>query len=903
MNDPTVIDLPKLQKPQLPRGITSREILNEQLNEILNFPLTLISAPAGFGKTTAINFWLDTHRIPYAWVSLDETDNQPATFWHSICLSLCRLDKPFFLRLATRLCVNTEDNPVHIAQIFHAALMEYSRTWKSPPQWILVLDDFHLVNHPDIHRAFNHLLDHIPSFLKVVMTTRHQPSLKIPRRRARDQILEFGSTQLQFDKEACRQFLKNRHELQLGTQQLDILFEKTGGWIAALQLAAIALKDQGKAGHTINDFNGNHALITDYLLDEIFDDCSPEWRQFLAVAALFPRIHVNLMNHVLEIHDSQAMLEEMSIKNLLVLSLDSEGRWFRLHELFRDWLRANVPVTPQKNSILTSAARWFACRKDWTAAIALAYEGDDKTLAVQLLIESLPDLVANGLLIYPGRIIALFDTHWKNNNPWICFLDALHAFNQGSHALTETRFARTQWLLNTTCDYAGCADINPVQLNEAKNYLQKVLTFARMYVWMLTGNLSAAQHSSTALEPEDWQSHPQFHAWILQLKGVDAFFQDHISDASIHLSQALEASKAADDLLGVLTTLNWLVPCLSYQGQIAFAAQLLTETQEKLPAFWLDHPLTSNLHYLRAFIQHEQGNFDLAEIYLNQAFETASAHISPLNLVYFHFLRWSIACFKEQRIIRNESVTYLLHQQRLLEEANGWSHAFPEPVFLDAAGSAQDGHFLPILQWGKHFSARDPSGPRCRYSEEEVQWLRLETTRGINKDAEISELLRIAESHQFVRRQIQCWLLLTISADLRGQTDKAAACFKEALECFNQSGLLRCFSEFAGVIRPYLERARQHLQTRHTATQILRHLDSLQQVQATDNTHSPKDTLSEREREVLTLLSAGHNNQSLAATLSISLATVKTHLRNIYTKLDAKNRTQALSIARDIGLL
>jgi LuxR family maltose regulon positive regulatory protein len=321
----------KLYIPPLRSNVVIRSRLIEQLNDGLHRKLTLISASAGFGKTTLVSKWLAGCEQPAAWLSLDEGDNDPTRFLTYLVAALQTIAANIGKGV---LAVLQSPQPPSIESILTAMLNEITTI---PEDFVLVLDDYHVIDSKPIDDALTFLLEHLPPQMHLVITTREDPHLPLARLRVRAQLTELRITDLRFTRSEAAGFLNQVMGLNLSSEDIALLETRTEGWIAGLQLAAISMQGHKDATSFIKSFTGSHHFVLDYLMEEVLQQQSESVQTFLLRTSILERLCGRLCDAVLRSSGlGQETLEYLEHANLFIVPLDNERRWYRYHHLFAD---------------------------------------------------------------------------------------------------------------------------------------------------------------------------------------------------------------------------------------------------------------------------------------------------------------------------------------------------------------------------------------------------------------------------------------------------------------------------------------------------------------------------------------------------------------------------------------
>ena len=327
----------KLYVPKRRRGLVARPRLRERLRVDADVRLVLVSAPAGFGKTTLLTEWFDETSedgTGVAWISLDPSDSEPTMFWACV---VSALETVVTLEPTVRELLDTSPFPTElmIATLVNELVVSTDDVW-------LVLDDFHAVDNRDIVQGIAALLDRVPSHVHVVISTRVDPDLPLPRWRVRGELVEIRAADLRFTADEAAAYLNDVAGLGLAEEDVAVLEQRTEGWVAALQLAALSIRGHEDVRGFISRFAGNDRYIVDYLVEEVLQRQPAEVREFLSQSSVLDRLSGPLCDAVTGGQGGREMLEALERANLFVVSLDDRREWYRYHHLFADALRARM---------------------------------------------------------------------------------------------------------------------------------------------------------------------------------------------------------------------------------------------------------------------------------------------------------------------------------------------------------------------------------------------------------------------------------------------------------------------------------------------------------------------------------------------------------------------------------
>ena len=381
----------KLHVPTPRRRLVPRSRLVDQLpGDTGPLPrLILVCAPAGFGKTTLLSQWLTQHTESrhVAWLSLDAEDNDPQRFLTNVVAAV-QAAAPHVGADAAALL---QTGGAAVARAVVVSLLNDLDSLDWP--FVLALDDYHVIESPEVHDAMAFLLDHLPAYAGVAITTRADPPLPVTRLRTRGELLELRAADLRFTQGEAAAFLNDVMGLDLEPGHVDALESRTEGWAAGLQLAALSLRNRGDTGEVIAAFTGSHRFVLDYLVDEVLNSQPEQARTFLLDTAVLGQLTGPLCDALTGRNDGQHMLAVLERDNLFVVPLDDERRWYRYHHLFADALRARLAAEqPDRvQGLHRAAARWYADHGRPDHAIAHAVAGHDFEHAADLVERAMPE--------------------------------------------------------------------------------------------------------------------------------------------------------------------------------------------------------------------------------------------------------------------------------------------------------------------------------------------------------------------------------------------------------------------------------------------------------------------------------------------------------------------------------
>ncbi|HSQ86513.1 MAG TPA: hypothetical protein VLM43_17515, partial [Desulfobacterales bacterium] len=529
----------------------------ERLNKGVHHKLTLISAPAGFGKTTLLSDWISKSETPAAWISLDKGDNDPVHFVNYLIAALQDIQANIGKGILS-LLQSPQQPPIE--SIMVDLIKEFADITND---CVLVLDDYHSIDIEKIHKIVEFLTDHLPPQLRLVIATRVDPPLPLARLRARTQLTELRVTDLSFTHDETSEFFNKMMNLALSSNDISILESRTEGWIAGLQLAALSMKGRQDIPDFIKTFAGDDRHIVDYLAEEVLNHQSEQIQNFLLQTSILNRLSGSLCDFVTNQKDSQKRLAELERANLFILPLDNKRRWYRYHHLFADLLQQRLHQT---NSALVPelhcrASEWYELNKLRKEAIEHALMAEDFKRAARL-VEELSEIIwQRGEPIRLFQWIKALPDEYLISKPNLCIFCAWDLVDKGQHQSAERSLQLSERAVDSIYNEKSIKpkDESTKQHSITKRELQGRIAAIRAYMATSTGDMqSIVKFSEQALKC----LHKGDSAWRASVAislGIAHTFKGDVVPAIKALSEAVAASKAAGNVHLYLVANFWLV--------------------------------------------------------------------------------------------------------------------------------------------------------------------------------------------------------------------------------------------------------------------------------------------------------------------------------------------------------
>jgi LuxR family maltose regulon positive regulatory protein len=893
----------KLCIPPLRADLVLRPRLAERLNvglvqgspqeggpqERLGFArrLTLVSAPAGFGKTTLVTQWLRDSEHPGAWLSLDEGDNDPSRLFTYLLAALQRVD-PTIGQAA--LIMQQSPQPSPPAALLTSLINDVAST---PQPFMLVLDDYHLLQSLPIHQQVSFLLEHLPAEMHLVIVTREDPPLPLARLRARAQITEIRQADLKLTEEEAGSFLRQVMLLDLAPKDVAALQQRTEGWIAGLQLAALSMQRSEDIQQFVADFSGSHRYILDYLVEEVFRRQSPAVQDFLLKTSILDRLTSALCNAVTGRDDAEQVLLGLDQANLFIVRLDESRQWYRYHRLFRDLLRIQGEAT-ERAPLHRRAARWYAQHGFLGEAMhhALAAEAWDEAER----------------LVEPAAARALNAGRFATVRRW---LDAMP--EQRLRASSGLATLRGWTLLplgqvDAAATWAALAyDLLPADASALDRALVTCLQINVAHVRLdIPRVIELAHRALELLEAAD--PYGLRGTALANLGSAQTIMGDLPAAAQTYREMARLGQEAGHliSLVSAWSSLAWL---LYRQMEPSEAAAFCRQALERaVGPRGTPLPLAGQAHVVLGLIAYDRNELAPAREHLAQGLALSSQLGPSTGTMQAAF---GLAWIQEGAGEREAALATVRGARQLASQFN--------VPLLDAYVAACEADFSLRLgkvgaaaRWAETAGLSPADLPSFEREGAYFTFARLLLAQDRPAEAHtlLANLEQFAHARGLRRSLLTVRLLRTQAERALGQGAEALAALEDALHLAAPAGCLRPFLDAGPAVLDLLPRVRHAAPA--FADRVLDALSGRERMAAGEGQISPPavppssalvEPLSQRELEVLGLVAQGLTNREIAERLFITVGTVKTHVHNILGKLGVQRRTEAVARARDLGLV
>jgi LuxR family maltose regulon positive regulatory protein len=916
-----------------------RPRLIKQLNEGLHRKLTLISAPAGFGKTTLVTEWLDNLRLDaknetqtenkIAWLSLDEGDNDLVRFLTYFIAALNQIEGIDTTFGKGTLSMLLSPQPPPIETILTSLINEFATI---SVRIIFVLDDNHLIEIQPIHDVLTFLLEHFPPQMHLVIATREDPHLPLARLRSQDQLTELRVTDLRFSSSEAAEFLNQVMGLDLSAEDITALETRTEGWIAGLQLAAISLQGKEDTTRLIKSFSGSHRLVLDYLFEEVLDQQSESVKLFLLQTAILDRLTGSLCDAITGQENGQEILETLEQANLFIVPLDEERRWFRYHHLFAELLRQQLHQSAASSSKEESgdvaelhkrASLWYEDNGLEIESFQHAAAANDFEHAARLVEGDVMPLHLRGALTPVLNWLESLPTTVLDARPslWVMY---------GSALLLAGQLTSVEQKLQ-----AAEAALDGAELDDKTKFLVGLIASARAALssYVLTGQPAGVEQKLQAAEvalqdTESDEKSQDLVGLVTPIQAALAIDQHQVETVIVQSRRALEYLPP-DNPFRITPT--WLLGvAYQLQGDRAAASRAYTEVislSQAVGAFLITIPATIGL-----------GNVQETE---NQLYLAAESYRRGLQLRDDQPL--PVACEAYLGLARifyewndlDAAQQHRQHSVQLARQLENTENIISCEVFLarlklaqgDVAGAAAILTQADQLVRQHNFVYRLPEVAAAQVltslhqgdlaaavhlvekyelpiSLAQVHLAQGETSAAL---AVLGPLRQQVDAKGWADERLNVMVFQAVAHHAHGEKEQAVQLLGDALALAEPGNFIRIFVDEGPPMARLLSEALSQGIAPDYVQRLLAAFPDAQRISGISREREQStdliDPLSDREIEVLRLMAAGYKYKEVADRLVISINTVRHHNRNIFSKLNVNSRVQAIERGRELDLL
>ena len=868
----------KLYVPSPQPKIVLRPRLTGRLNEGLHHRLTLISAPAGFGKTTLVGEWLAGCGRPAAWLSLDREDNDPTRFLAYLVAALRTVKADIGEGV---LSVLQSPQPPPTESILTALLNEINAI---PDNFVVVLDDYHLIDARPVDDALAFLLEHLPARMHLLIATREDPNLPLARLRVRGQLTELRAADLRFATSEAAEFLKGVMGLSLSGEDIAALETRTEGWIAGLQLAAISMRGHEDAAGFIESFTGSHRFVLDYLVEEVLGQQPESVQSFLLRTSILDRLCGPLCDAVLLAPPAsgQETLEYIEHANLFLVALDDERRWYRYHHLFAELLRQRLlrgaaSSAGDVDDLHRRASKWYEENGLEIDAFQHAAAANDVERAERLVEGKAVPLYFRGTVAPVLKWLASLPKTVLDARPslWVMYASVLLLID---HTAVEQRLQAAEAALRAT---------EPD--DRTRDLVGRVAS--------MRATLAVIEHDADTIIAQSRRALEYLHPDNLPLRTATTWTLGHAHQlkgnraaASRAYDEVISTGKSSgDSVYTIAATIN-LGQLQEADNRLSLAARTYGHVLRL--AGDPPQPIACEACLGLARITYQWNDLDAAERHGQQfiqltrqmgsvdSFASYDVFLARLKLARGDVAGAVAILAKAEEFVRQHNFLF-----RMPDVAAVQVLTLLRRGDLAAAARVAETHEIPVSRARVHLAQGDATAAL----------------------AALGPLRRQAEAKGWEDERLEAMVLQAVALQAHGDDDEAAQLLGEALALAEPGGFVRIFVDEGIPMAQLLSEAAARGIMPDYSARLLAAFEAEEQ-KSKDKSYLPPaqpltEPLSQRELEVLRLIAQGLSNRQIGESLFLAVDTVKGHNRRIFSKLQVQRRTEAVAKARSLDIL
>ncbi|TFV79239.1 helix-turn-helix transcriptional regulator [Blastococcus sp. CT_GayMR19] len=894
----------KFHIPRRRRGLVARPRLSERLDLGEESALTLVSAPAGFGKSTLLTDWLTGWQAAapagersVAWLSLDQRDNDPALFWTYVATALDSAVAGVGAGALTLLQASQPPAETVVATLLHDL-------GAVPTDVLLVLDDFHVIESRDVREGVTFLLDHLPPRTRLVLAGRADPALPLARLRGRGELVEIRAADLRFTPDEAAAYLNEVMGLELTARDVAALEERTEGWIAALQLAALSMQGRDDAAGFIAGFAGDDRYVVDYLAEEVLQRQPERVRSFLLQTSFLNRLTGSLCDAVTGQDDGRAMLEALDRGNLFLVPLDDRRRWYRYHHLFADVLQARLldEQPDEVRDLHRRASAWYEQDGERAEAIHHALAAEDFERAADLVELALPALRKGRQEATLRRWLEALPDELFHVRPVLTVGHVSSLMVSGEIEGVEERLRQAERWLHPTTDRA---DEMVVVDEEGFRTLPTAIAMYRAGTALVRGDVAGTMtHARRALDLAGEDDHLARGA-PAALLGLAYWTSGDLGASSRLYADAMSSLERAGHHSDVLGCAIALADMRLAQGRLRDAMGLFERGLQRAEQ---SRPVlrgAADMHVGLSQLLWERDDLDAARRHLQASSELGEHLGLPQNRY-----RWRVAMARVREADGDvDGALDLLDEAERLYVGD-YSPDVRPVAAVRARAWLRQGRWGEALRWARE---------RGLSSDDELSYLREfehvtlaralvaryaaeRSERSIEEATGLLErLIRAAEDGARTGSRIDVLVVQARAAQARGDVPAALSSLRRALSLAEPEGYVRTFVDEGQPMASLLRALAKDGNGGGYVRRLLAAFDGTEVSRPVSE--RLVDPLSARELDVLRLLGTDLDGPDIARELVVSLNTVRTHTKNIYAKLGVSSRRAAVRRAEELGLM
>ncbi len=906
----------KLEIPPIQGKVITRSHLNNLLDKSIACRLTTVCAPAGYGKTTSLIEWTRRTKFAVAWFSIDEGDDDSHRFWYYVAMGLNKLDD----HIGRSALSSLKSDKISVETAISGLLNEITALDKPT---ILILDDYHLIQNESIHHQMLYWLNRLPKQLHIIIAARNLIHLPVSRLHVQGHVMEIGVNDLCFHRSETARFFDGLKSMSPSQEHISHLTEITEGWIAGIHMVSQIVAKKNEIENTSFSIDGGHRQISDFLIEEVFNRQTEDIQTFLLLTSILDQMCGALCNFVTGESSSDLILEQLEATGQFVFSLDENRQWFRYHRLIREMLSHRLTKTEPEivTRLHRQASEWFEQHGYHSYAIQHALGAGDYNLAAELLDANSVDLIIRGETSTIGSWLSVIPEELVRSKPGICVAHAISTLlNPTADAfdIIEKRLIEAENAINTNAFYKTRQSF--------RNKINKTIAGLRANVARERGdssqgiiNISKKALLDTSNDDKLWRSTIAMNL-AMAYRAVG-----NASAASKAISDNISPGDVTDRIHFSFVYSKYLLAQTKFiQGYIQEASDICRnvlikyETQYQKDNKTL--PVLGALYVCRGMILLEKNQLERAEKPLKKGIALLKAlnDLDSLLSGYTALIKLKIA----RQTDFTEVNRLISEMEQLGLEASKYGSVLRINHIWSKAETNTDCISATALLVQKHgFKLEDDAAPPGidhigqRQYEQQLAVIRFLISQhfvstGKQKQPDLVRVMKILDGKLVLARErgltmrvIQILILQGLAHQACEKAEPAMDSLKDALALAEQSGFFRIFldegSPMIGLLRTAVSRGIHP----DYATRLLKACIIHKKGPEWNASATEEHSMSDRELQVLRLITAGLSNREIAEELFIAVGTVKKHLDNIYGKLDVHKRTQAIAKAQELAIL
>ncbi len=893
----------KLNVPRLQSNHFSRSRLLDKIDVDHKGNLILVSAPAGYGKTTLISEWTSKNLDSCAWYSLSNEDNNVITFVNYLVESLKKIDD----RIGDKVMKEIElMDSLGIENLFASLINDFI---KCNEDITFVLDDYHLINNPEIQKGVNTILEHIPDNTRVIIITRNQDCVPTTKLRAKNRLLEINMNDLLFDFDEISVFLNEYLHQKLSYESISFIQQKTEGWVTSLHLFALSLLRQDDPTEFIESFSGQEDYIFDYLLEEVFKQQPIGIRKYLMITSLFGRFNSSMAASVLEKPEDEAreILNEIINSNLFIVSIDNEKKWYRYHQLFQEFLQKKFDDIGLKESLVLEiyefASTWFEREGFAYEAIESAIKAKKFNHAAELMEK---EWIARGQQIDPSIM-----QKWSEQLPDSVFTNKLvlnigyawALLSEGNYVTTKKYMERASVLFD---EYISQDNSKKGSDEDVTEMLPSLIYGAKAYVYIMERNEEQAYNYAKRASEVVPKKHTYRKKVIRTILALSLWGLGRLDEAlkTLYMYTSLENRSLQNPF--------FIGKILTNKGKLHLSQEHYKQILEvKGPKRQYLEPTFASLYHELALINYYQGKYEEAKLNLQKSLDVVRPEFIKTWEYYYHKIH--------ALVLMNE----FKYEKALNELRRAESNFQNSPLGdVESIDALKVNLYIRQRKTSLIFDYIDRFGivtPKLVPFLEENNYLTLvkcliykfkyhKDMMSLSTAKEITDLLlEQFRKNNRVTKVVEAIILDIEIQLLSGFRSLATDLLQEAIELAMIENYVNPFVESAACIKTLLTDDTLEWQHKEFVLIIIKEINQSlklkEQVLNPSKMNQLVAPLSKRELEVLELISRGLTNDEISKTLFLALSTIKNYNQSLFTKLQVKNRIEAIKKASEIGII